>query len=138
MGMDNAPDVMSGGMNSAMDHITSLRDAVGQVRLLYDGALKINRVEIRGTDFTVMKPQSINEKEFLITWHLSCDVVVDNIGHAVLHHQPITGSQINFCGIFNICVQFDDSKNQSLLYRTSSFVSYRIVESALKAPVTNP
>jgi hypothetical protein len=66
-----------------------------------------------------MKPQSINEKQFFITRHLSRDVVVDNIGHAVLNHQPITGGQINFGCIFNICVQFDDSKNQSLLYRTS-------------------
>jgi hypothetical protein len=62
--MDNAPDVMSGGMDRAMDHITSLGDPIGQVRLLYDSALEIDGIQVRGTDFAVVKSQSVNENSF--------------------------------------------------------------------------
>jgi hypothetical protein len=78
-----------------MDHVTGFVDAVVGIRLPNNRALDVDLDQARGGDLFVEHAVEIDQQMVFAARDTRGDVVVDEVGHAVLVDQAIAGGEID-------------------------------------------
>ena len=84
-------------VDRAVDHVAGFVDAVVGVGLPDDVALYVDLDQARGGDLLVDHAVEVDEEMILRARDARRDVIVDQVGHAVLVDQAIAGGEIDAC-----------------------------------------